>query len=343
MQTSGFASTPTTLLLLLLSTTLSLLASITNTKHHLPLSPYPHLYPYLQLHRLLTHQLAYTSSTDLLFSSVLLYHLRVLERLFGTRKFVSFVLVCGAWEAVVAPLALAVVVRPLSWGKWDHVPAGMHGVVMAALAVWAQEVPTLWRWELVVPSLVAVRRRPPSRRGRGAAHDSNSSSCSKEEAAAAAAAAPQGRSAEWTLTFSDKTPTYLLALQLSLTQFPHALLPATTGYLIGRAWHGELLPARLSACRVPRWMVGEAALFAHHHHHRTPGVADAGVERERYEALRRRLEEEGGRGADGDGMRQAAHAHATATARGEGDGQEEREARRRPIGAQIADYFRGVF
>ncbi len=64
------------------------------------------------------------------------------------------------------------------------------------------------------------------------------------------------------------------------------------------------------------------------------------VERERYEGLRRRLEEEGGLGRDGDadGMRQVAHA--TTMASGQGAGV---EATRRPMGAQIADYFRGVF
>ncbi|KAF7505458.1 hypothetical protein GJ744_000785 [Endocarpon pusillum] len=159
MQTSGFSSTPTTLVLLLLCTTISLLASITSTKHHLALYPYPQLYPYLQLQRVVTHQLGHSSSTDLLFSSVLLYQLRVLERALGTRKFVSFVLMSGGWEAVVAPLVLTGVVRPLSWGAWDHIPAGMTAVVMAALAVWAVEVPRLWRWELVVPSFAAMRRR----------------------------------------------------------------------------------------------------------------------------------------------------------------------------------------
>ncbi len=342
MQTSGFTSTPTTVLLLLLSTALSLLASITSNKHQLPLSPYPHLYPYLQLQRLLTHQVAYTSSTELLFSSVLLYQLRVLERLFGTRKFVSFVLVCAAWEAVLAPLAVALVLRPLSWGSWDYVPAGMQGLVMAALAVWGEEVPRLWRWQVLLPSAYTgsnTSLSPSRRRSRSGDTTSRDGGAGNDETSTD----KEGRAA-WTITFSDKTPTYLLALQLSLSQFPSSLLPASTGYLIGLAWHGDFLPGRMSGWRVPRWMVGEASLFGTGTRTRA-GVGVGGVERERYEGLRRRLEEEGGRGGDGDGMRQAAHATTTGSGldqRG-AEGEGEADARTRPMGVQIADYFRGVF
>ena len=71
---------------------------------------------------------------------------------------------------------------------------------------------------------------------------------------------------------------------------------------------------------------------------------EGGMERERYEGLRRRLEEEGGRGGDGDGMRQAAHASGRVGVEGEGGAEDGAMwARRRPMGAQIADYFRGVF
>ncbi len=86
--TSGFSSTPTTRLLILLYVSTSILTSLVSIKHLLPIRPSPHLWPYLQFSRLLTFQLASTASTDLLFTVVLLYTFRVLERLwlFGSMK-----------------------------------------------------------------------------------------------------------------------------------------------------------------------------------------------------------------------------------------------------------------
>lgn len=342
MQTSGFTSTPATLLLVMTLTTLSLVASITSTKHHLPLRPTPHLYPYLQLHRLLTHQLAYTSSIDLLFSAVLLYHLRVLERLFGTRKFASLVLVSVLCNAVLTPALVALVVRPLSLGWWDYVPAGATGTVFALVALWGSEVPRLWRWEIVLsPAGGGVATQDLA----AAASPVRSSGTSRAQQQQQPPPPPPATSTVTTLTLSDKATTYLLALQLALTQFPYTILPAMVGYLIGSAWAGDFLPGHMSSWRVPRWVVGEAPLLGGNK--RRPGgrgggdggVGAGGVERERYESLRRRLEEEGGRGGDGDGMRQAAHAHGQTA----GVAEPSTATGRRPMGTQIADYFRGVF
>lgn len=124
------------------------------------------------------------------------------------------------------------------------------------------------------------------------------------------------------VVLSDKSTTYLLAAQLALSQFPHSFLPAAVGWAIGMAWAGELLPGRMSSWRVPRWIIGEGG----------KGGGPGAAERERYEGLRRRLEEEGGRD---DGMRATGIEGLGAV------GQD--EARRRPMGRQIMDYFRGGF
>lgn len=87
MLGSGFSNTPVSKFVFFSLITTSILAGITDSKHYFYIEIVPHLYPYQQVWRLLTWQLAYTSSTSLLTASITLYHLRLIERLWGSRKF----------------------------------------------------------------------------------------------------------------------------------------------------------------------------------------------------------------------------------------------------------------
>lgn len=115
------------------------------------------------------------------------------------------------------------------------------------------------------------------------------------------------------LTFSDKSYRYLLAAQLALFQWPGSLLSAAVGWVLGHAWRNDVLPGRLTEWRVPGWLVGM------HPQKR----------RDEFEGLRRRLEGEN---------------NTSGTATGVDDGQQGGEGaagRRRPMGQQILDQFRG--
>lgn len=280
--TSGFTNTPTTRLLILLYVSSSILTSLLSTKHLLPIRPSPHLWPYLQFSRVLTFQLASTASTDLLFTVVLLYTFRVLERLWGTRKFASFVLLTLSLSAL-GTLLLGTLLCVLTVGRWNYIPAGLTGLVFASLAAWTDEVPGLYRWRISFPT--------GSRSAGGSAERMKG------------------------ITLSDKSTTYLLAAQLALSQFPYNAVPALVGWMVGTAWAGEMLPGRMGRWRVARWVVGQ-------------GKRDK--ERERYEGMRRRLEEDNA-GRD-DGMRQNIAPTAAEDA-----------GRRRGIGGQVTEYLRGIF
>ena len=220
VTTSGFTHTPTTRFLILSTILLSILTSTLSLHHLLPIKPTPHLWPYLQFSRLVTYQLAYTSSTELLFSTVLLYQFRVLERLWGSRKFTSFCAVVFWMDVTITPL-LAVVLKVGTLGWYDYLPAGFTGVVFALLAAWAEEVPRIYRYKITTGTSGAGGNEAPG------------------------------------LVLSDKSTTYLLATQLALSQFPYSLLPAAVGWTVGTAWMGELLPGGLGRWRIPAWMVGE--------------------------------------------------------------------------------------
>jgi membrane associated rhomboid family serine protease len=280
VTTSGFTHTPTSRALILSHILLSTIASITSSKHLLPLKPTPHLWPYLQFSRLLTYQLASTSAVEVLVTTVLLYQFRVLERVWGSRKYTSLMIVVGLLDVVVVP-GLCVMLKLLSWGQYNYVPAGLTGCVFAGLAAWTEEVPRLYRYKILTPTRTG---------GNGSA-----------------AEAPG-------VVLSDKSTTYLLAAQLALSQFPYQIIPAAIGWLLGSAWCGDLLPARMGRWRVPGWVVGD---------NRKKG------RRGEYEGLRRRLEEEG---SAADGMRNVSDQRAR-----EGETQENRG-----FWGSVSGYFTGT-
>ncbi|KAF7118161.1 hypothetical protein CNMCM5793_007562 [Aspergillus hiratsukae] len=87
MQTSGLTNTPITKLLLIYTIASSIALSILDIKHLASIRVSPHLWPYAQLWRLATWQLAgFANSTEALFAAMLVYHLRVVERAWGRRK-----------------------------------------------------------------------------------------------------------------------------------------------------------------------------------------------------------------------------------------------------------------
>jgi hypothetical protein len=102
-----------------------------------------------------------------------------------------------------------------------------------------------------------------------------------------------------------------MAVQLSLSQFPGSFLCAAIGWIVGYFWRNDLLPGSVTQWRIPGWMVG----------------IKTQKRGEDFEGLRRRLDGESGSasatGADG---------------RTGGD-----FGRRRTLGRQLIDQFRGAF
>lgn len=87
MLASGFTNAPVTRLLVFGIVASSFVASLTDTKYYFWIEVRPHLFDYLQFWRLFTWQLCYTNSTEVLFAAMTFYQLRVIERLWGSRKF----------------------------------------------------------------------------------------------------------------------------------------------------------------------------------------------------------------------------------------------------------------
>lgn len=128
----------------------------------------------------------------------------------------SFLVVSSLLTAVLPPLVMAML-RPLSAGLFNYVPAGPTPVIFAVLAQFYAMVPHMYKYRVAT------------------SHTNEPFSG---------------------LTFSDKTYQYLIALHLSLLQWPGSVVGAAVGWLVGHAWRGGVLPAALITWRLPGWMVG---------------------------------------------------------------------------------------
>lgn len=87
MISSGFTNAPVSQFLVFGTVIGALVASLTDTRYYLPIAVVPHIWGYGQLWRVLTWGWVWTNSTEVLFGVLSFYHLRVVERLWGSRKF----------------------------------------------------------------------------------------------------------------------------------------------------------------------------------------------------------------------------------------------------------------
>lgn len=122
--------------------------------------------------------------------------------------------------AVIPPVLLTLILRPLTIGVFNYLPAGPTPIVFAVLAQYHAMIPRIYQYR------VALSPFPPL------ADDF------------------------FGLTFSDKSYRYALAVQLALLQWPGSLLGAVVGWVVGYSWRNDLLPSMLTSWRVPPWAVG---------------------------------------------------------------------------------------
>jgi hypothetical protein len=253
----------------------------------------------------LTHsQTCFTNSTEVLFGVLTFYQLRVVERLWGSRKFAvrsqlhlparhqtylhiqSFLLATLPYTTLLPPLILTFGLRPLTFGRINYLPAGPTSLLFALLANYYAAIPSVYRYKIAAFA-------PPQQ----------TSSQSNTQAAASI----------WShsLTLTSKSLSYLPPLQLALSQFPGSLLAAAVGWAVGTAYRRDLLPGAID-WRVPGWMVGEE-------------------KKKGFEGLRARLdaerEREGGSGA--------------ATGILAGETGQDGTRQRRTLGDMVAEQFRG--
>jgi hypothetical protein len=83
----SFTNTPVTRTLVLGLVSTSIAVSLLDLKHYFYILVDSHIWRYHQLWRIFAYQLCYTNSTEVLFASMTIYNMRVLERIWGSRKY----------------------------------------------------------------------------------------------------------------------------------------------------------------------------------------------------------------------------------------------------------------
>jgi hypothetical protein len=124
-------------------------------------------------------------------------------------------------------ILLMVLMRPLTAGLFNYLPAGPTPIIFAILAQYYAIIPHTYRYRVALTTDPA----PPS---------------GSEETSSG-------------LTFSDKSTRYFLALQLALFQWPGSLLGALVGWSVGHLWRSGVVPGAITKWRLPGWMVGVAS------------------------------------------------------------------------------------
>ncbi|KAJ4334566.1 hypothetical protein N0V87_006798 [Didymella glomerata] len=226
MISSGFTNAPVSQFLVFGTVVGSLVASLTDTRYYLPIAVVPHIWGYGQLWRVLTWSWVWTNSTEVLFGVLGFYQLRVVERCWGSRKFLSFILAILPYTTLLPPLLLTFVLRPLSLGYVNYLPSGPTPLLFALLANYYAAIPYTYKYRIA---------------------PSSSSTTATQQATSI-----------WSrsLTITSKATSYLAPAQLALSQFPGSVIAAALGWAVGTAYRRDLLPGAYG-WRVPGWMVGE--------------------------------------------------------------------------------------
>ncbi|CAN3373725.1 hypothetical protein DIURU_005526 [Diutina rugosa] len=87
----GFTNTPVTRSICLVSTVTAIALSVLGIKHYVHLEMDPHIIEYSQYWRIATYQLSVVNESDYLLTTYLWFYFKVLERFFGSRKYLSLV------------------------------------------------------------------------------------------------------------------------------------------------------------------------------------------------------------------------------------------------------------
>ena len=206
------------------------------------------------------------------------YNLRIIERLWGSRKFAvcisnssyystltnlsiqSFLLSTLLPTLLLPPMLLGLVLRPLSLNALNILPAGPTAILFALLAQYHTAIPTVYKYRLTTTNSTAPNANQHVE--------------------------------PLSLLLSDKSLVYLLGGQLALSSLPGSLLAAGVGWCVGIAWRSEIAPERWTKWRIPIGFGKKQRERGEHHGFRRRSDGErrgSAVESERENVERRRL------------------------------------------------------
>lgn len=102
----GFINTPVIRIICITSTILAVLISVFQIKYLFTLSIDPFILEYKQYWRIATYQVSVINESDYLLSIILWFHFKSLERFYGSREFLSLIVVLSVYNGIITFLIM---------------------------------------------------------------------------------------------------------------------------------------------------------------------------------------------------------------------------------------------
>lgn len=229
----GFNNTPVSKTICIVSTLVALGLSIFQMKHYVRLSIDPYILEYAQYWRVLTYEMSVINESDYMLCVLLWFQYKNLERFYGSRKYVSLIVVFALYNSIVCFLVMSLgqlgvnfavylVSLIASGGKGDieynttvfnQVALGPLGILSSLYICYGANIPTSYKFKILLSK--------PTLLDDGEVHPSNSS---KE------------------LVLTNHFQIHIIYTLLLLNNGSGSIIPCLVGIVIGKLYSNELLP-----------------------------------------------------------------------------------------------------
>lgn len=145
----GLAQFPITKFCVIATVAVPLCCSLSNTKYWFLLHNDPFITEYKQYYRFLLFQIGAINESDVALLALLWYHLRQLERAFGSHKYLSLISLCWFYTTVVLVLFNQIVnlVPGIAWNKFT---SGSLPLVLALFHFYKEYTPQIYEFEVLL-------------------------------------------------------------------------------------------------------------------------------------------------------------------------------------------------
>ncbi|SCV01911.1 LAME_0G19306g1_1 [Lachancea meyersii CBS 8951] len=154
----GLTSFPVTKMCALLSVGIPIFASVAGVKHWFLLYIDPFISEYKQYYRFLTFQVAAVNETDVILLTLIWYYFRHLERLFGSRKYISLITLSWAYTSV-AIIVAAWVFNLIPFFKWNRFTSGAIPIVMSLFHFYKEHTPQMYQFDVKLIKPLGARSK----------------------------------------------------------------------------------------------------------------------------------------------------------------------------------------
>lgn len=143
----GLSELPVTKLCMLATGLIPILASVADFKYLFVLFDDPFITEYKQYYRYFLFQIAAVNESDVALLTMVWYNLRHLERLFGSRKYLSIIVLC--WLYTSATIIIAnTIFNFIPMLRWNRFPNGALPTVLSLFHFYKEYTPQMYEFDV---------------------------------------------------------------------------------------------------------------------------------------------------------------------------------------------------